>query len=100
MLKKQFGGYDTIIQLVRKEGIMGGMLKCKKCNKIIHSMYRHDFKTCDCDHDGHFIFVDGGFDYTRVGGYPEDIIWINHIHDETNKNKITIISEKSYNEDD
>lgn len=39
-------------------------LKCKLCNDIIESMYRHDFKYCKCK----TICVDGGNDYLRYGG--------------------------------
>ena len=47
--------------------------KCKKCEKVIESLHRHDFKTCKCG----AIFVDGGKDYARRGwpdGKAED--WI------------------------
>lgn len=50
---------------------MGGMVKCMVCGKILHSMYRHDFQGCDCENQ---TFVDGGFDYTRVGGADMDKI--------------------------
>lgn len=43
--------------------------KCKKCNDIIESKHRHDFKSCLCGS----IFVDGGLDYIRRGGDLKDI---------------------------
>ena len=39
-------------------------LKCLKCDDVIISNYRHDFKFCKCRN----IFVDGGNDYCRIGG--------------------------------
>ena len=65
---------------------MGGMIKCKKCGTTMHSMYRHDFVGCSCPEpeDGTWneggCYVDGGFDYTRIGGFPENIEIIAHTH--------------------
>ena len=42
--------------------------RCKKCGDIIESEFRHDFLPCKCG----AIFVDGGKDYCRRGGNPED----------------------------
>jgi len=42
--------------------------RCKKCGDIIESKYRHDFVTCTCG----AISVDGGYDYLRRVGNPED----------------------------
>jgi len=39
-------------------------LKCLKCDDVIVSNYRHDFKFCKCGN----IFIDGGDDYCRIGG--------------------------------
>jgi len=50
---------------IRKHSI----IQCKKCGDVIKSDYRHDFKSCKCQS----IFIDGGFDYTRIGGNFEDI---------------------------
>lgn len=44
---------------------------CRKCLDIIQSAHRHDFVTCSCE----AISIDGGSDYTRVLGYPENFIW-------------------------
>lgn len=44
--------------------------QCKKCDDIIESTHRHDFRRCKCG----AIFVDGGRDYLRRGGEMEDII--------------------------
>ena len=42
--------------------------RCKKCGDIVESKYRHDFVTCTCG----AVSVDGGKDYFRRVGYPED----------------------------
>jgi len=38
-------------------------IKCTKCEDTIYSRAGHDFRSCSC---GKF-FIDGGFDYTRIG---------------------------------
>lgn len=43
--------------------------KCKKCGDIIFSKHRHDYKVCSCK----AIAVDGGMDYIRRVGDPNDI---------------------------
>lgn len=48
--------------------ILRNAARCKKCGDIIVSTYRHDFCECSCG----AIFVDGGVDYCRRGGNPED----------------------------
>ena len=49
---------------------MGGpKIQCKLCRSIIQSMYRHDFKFCSCGS----IYIDGGTDYTRIGGDLQNI---------------------------
>lgn len=48
---------------------MGSKIQCKKCLDIIQSEYRHDFKWCSCKS----IYIDGGSDYTRIGGNIENI---------------------------
>ena len=49
--------------------IKRNMAKCKKCGDVIESKYRHDFVYCSCQ----AIAVDGGKDYLRRVGYPEDM---------------------------
>ena len=39
-------------------------MMCGKCQNVITSMWRHDFKFCACGE----LFVDGGGDYLRYGG--------------------------------
>jgi len=38
-------------------------VKCGKCGDVLFSRARHDFRKCTCEE----TFVDGGFDYLRVG---------------------------------
>ena len=51
---------------------MGRKLRCLKCKDVIESKSIHDFQRCECG----TIFIDGGNEYTRVGGYPEDMEWV------------------------
>lgn len=44
--------------------ILRNMAKCRKCNDIIESKHRHDFKFCKCG----AIAVDGGTAYIRRAG--------------------------------
>lgn len=44
-------------------------IQCAKCNTVIESLSRHDFKWCSCNS----IYVDGGNDYSRMGGDLDDI---------------------------
>ena len=41
-------------------------IKCKFCNDIIESKYRHDFKYCKCGS----VTVDGGLDYGKYS-FPD-----------------------------
>jgi hypothetical protein len=41
-------------------------LKCLRCQDEIYSNSRHDFSGCRCG----AWFIDGGFDYERIGGLP------------------------------
>lgn len=43
---------------------MGAKIKCLKCGDVIQSRYRHGLVPCKCG----AIFIDGGDDYTRIGG--------------------------------
>lgn len=49
--------------------IIRNMARCKRCDTIIESKYRHDFQSCKCGG----IFVDGGKDYFRRGMEREDL---------------------------
>ena len=48
--------------------IVKNAIKCKKCGDIIESKYTHDFITCSCG----LCSVDGGLDYLRRCGNPDD----------------------------
>ena len=52
--------------------------RCRKCGTIIESKHRHDFVWCEC----RSIFVDGGLDYIRAGGNPQDFESLAEEHDE------------------
>ena len=39
-------------------------IKCLKCNDVVESNHKHDFKWCKCG----TVFVDGGLTYRRMGG--------------------------------
>ena len=44
--------------------------QCKKCLDIVFSRSTHDMRGCSCGQ----VFVDGGFDYTRIVGNTPDFI--------------------------
>ena len=48
--------------------IIVNKIKCKKCNEVIESTHRHDFKFCKCGS----VAVDGGLNYLRRCGNRED----------------------------
>ena len=50
--------------------IIYNMAKCAHCGTELISQYRWDFKFCKCGR----IAVDGGRDYIKRIGKPEDII--------------------------
>lgn len=47
-------------------------VKCKRCGDIVYSRARHDMRGCTCGS----IFVDGGFDYMKVSGEPENMDFV------------------------
>lgn len=47
----------------------GPRVMCTVCGSIIRSMYRHDFRYCECGR----IAVDGGNSYLRTLGDPDYI---------------------------
>lgn len=60
-------------------------IRCLKCNDIIESLSIHDKKVCKCG----ACFIDGGNEYTRVGGDFKYIHWVyddGHEEEITNKN--------------
>ena len=48
--------------------ILTNAIRCTKCDTIIESIDRHDFKRCPCKS----VAVDGGKDYLRRIGDPEN----------------------------
>lgn len=52
--------------------------KCNLCGEIIESKYRHDFVCCKCGS----ICVDGGHDYIRRLGEPENITELSTFNEE------------------
>lgn len=54
---------------------------CRKCLDVIQSKHRHDFARCSCG----AISIDGGADYTRVIGRPENFEWDFEIDSERNR---------------
>ena len=46
-------------------------VKCLSCNTVLESKYRHGFQCCGCENQ---TFVDGGYDYSRVGGKDFNLI--------------------------
>lgn len=50
--------------------ILRNAARCFKCGDEIESTHVHDFKSCSCG----AIAVDGGREYIRRLGQPEDII--------------------------
>ena len=53
--------------------------QCNACGDVIESKHRHDFVSCKCG----AIFIDGGLDYLRGGGRPEDFISLVEYSDES-----------------
>jgi len=41
-------------------------IRCPKCQDVVYSNSRHDWERCLCG----AVFIDGGWDYTRIGGVP------------------------------
>lgn len=62
-------------------------IKCLKCNDIIESLSVHDLKYCKCG----ACSIDGGNEYTRVGGDVEYIHWV---YDDGHEEKINIKNNK------
>ena len=58
-------------------------IKCLKCKDIIESLSMHDFKYCKCG----ACSIDGGNEYTRIGG---DFKYIHLVNDDGREEKIYI----------
>lgn len=57
--------------------VLRNACKCAKCGDVIESKNRHDFVMCSCGS----IFTDGGTDYIRRGGNPNDLIDLTEYED-------------------
>lgn len=51
-----------------KDILTANKARCRRCGDVIESTSVHDFVQCSCG----AIFVDGGLEYARRGGFPED----------------------------
>ena len=51
--------------------------RCRRCDTVVESTHRHDFVPCRCG----AIFVDGGLEYVRAGGNPEDFESLAEVED-------------------
>lgn len=49
--------------------IIRNIIRCKKCGDVIESKSVHDFRFCACGS----VAIDGGHDYLKRSGNPEDI---------------------------
>ena len=70
--------------------ILQNKAKCKKCGQIIESKHRNDFVWCKCKS----IAVDGGKDYLRRLGDPENILELSVENDKKPKEKMLDLSEE------
>ena len=64
--------------------IIKNAIRCKKCGEEIESKTVHDFKWCSC----HACAVDGGHDYLRRLGEPQDWESISICEEIENEDKI------------
>ncbi len=48
--------------------IIHNAIRCRRCDDVIESLHRHDFKWCRCG----AVAVDGGHEYLRRVGNLED----------------------------
>ena len=62
-------------------------IKCLKCNDIIESLSVHDFKYCKCG----ACSIDGGNEYTRIGGDTE---YISLVYEDGHEKKINLKNNK------
>lgn len=63
-------------------------IKCLKCNDIIESLSKHDFKYCKCN----ACSIDGGTQYTRICG---DSKYINIIYEDGTEKSLDATSSKA-----
>jgi len=51
------------------------LVKCGKCKDEITSKHRHDWVCCSCWNNEEGIYIDGGHEYTRLGGDLDLLTW-------------------------
>lgn len=74
---------DNVNREIARLEKRGGVVKiknnarCRKCGDEIESKSRHDFVTCKCG----AISVDGGQDYMRRCGNPEDFLPVKRLNE-------------------
>ena len=59
-------------------------VKCPQCGDIIYSRATHDFHYCSCNN----VFIDGGFEYSRIGAKDLDSLTQLEIDINTTKNEL------------
>lgn len=47
-------------------------IRCNNCGDVIYSRAHHDFHGCSCKGDKERVCIDGGFEYVKVNGEPDD----------------------------
>ena len=55
--------------------ILKNSIRCKNCGDVLVSRSRHDWVCCSCFRESNGtrgVFNDGGLDYMRRGGNPDD----------------------------
>ena len=65
MNNEDIGNDETVKVLIRNA------VRCLSCNVVLESKHRHDFRCCGCENQ---TSVDGGYDYSRVGGKDFNLI--------------------------
>lgn len=69
--------------------IIRNAVKCNKCNDVIESVHRHDFKWCSCGN----VAVDGGLSYTKRCYKTHDYEELSEF-EETEERRIIEVTEK------
>lgn len=59
---KSPGGTTSVKNVATRTKV--GCVQCLQCGDTIYSCAGHDFRECSCGN----VFIDGGFNYCRVGG--------------------------------
>jgi hypothetical protein len=77
-----------------KRTIVKNAIRCKRCNVILESKFRHDFQLCKCPDP---VGVDGGIDYLRRIGKAENMEELSEIKKEINYSEFRKdMAEKGY----